>query len=84
MTEPLAQRIPFTKIVIILASIFGVALGLCGITAFAAGAIPGSSGNFLFTFGIIELAVILLSSIGLVLTLILWVIVSIIGRSASS
>ena len=83
MTEPLVRRIPFAKIVIILASIFGVALGLCGVTAFAAGAMRGSAGNFLPIFGIIELAAILLSAIGLVFTVILWVIMSAVGNFSS-
>ena len=86
MTEPLAQRIPFAKIVIILACTFGLGIGLCGITAFAAGAMHGSrsSENFLAVLGIIDAALILLSAVGLVVSVIAWVVFSLTGRSGSN
>jgi len=66
----LLDRINFPKIVIVLAVTFGVALGACGLTA-----IGGTlGGNFAITLGLIELGVMLLSLLGLVLTLIAWAI----------
>jgi hypothetical protein len=75
MNERLADRVPFTKIIVVLASAFGIALGLCGLTAFAT-----MSGHNALTgsLGVIELIVMLLSAAGLVLTVIAWVVVSII------
>lgn len=86
MTEPLAQRIPFAKIVIILACTFGLGIGLCGITAFAAGAMHGSRStqNLLAILGIIDAGLILLSALGLVVTVLLWIIFSLTGRSSSN
>ena len=84
MTEPLVRRIPFTKIVVILAVTFGIGFGMCGLSAFVAGAMHSSrsAGNFLAIVMIIDAGVIVLSAIGLVLTVIVWVILSIIGRSS--
>jgi len=71
----LLDRINFPKIVIVLAVTFGVALGACGLTAIGLTAIGGTlGGNFAITLGLIELGVMLLSLLGLVLTLIAWAI----------
>lgn len=78
MSRSLVDSIPFARIVIVLASAFGISLGLCGITAFAGGALHGN-GNLAMTFGIIELIVMALSAVALVVTVIAWVILGAIG-----
>jgi hypothetical protein len=78
MSERLADRVPFTKIIVVLASAFGIALGLCGLTAFATMSGHNALTSVLGSLGAIELIVMLLSAAGLVLTVIAWVVVSII------
>jgi hypothetical protein len=75
MFERLADRIPFKKIVTVLAIVFGLSLGLCGVT-FAVSSGSGG-GNFLISFGILELIGIGVSAAGLLLTFLLFVAVSI-------
>lgn len=79
----LLEHINFSKIVVILASTFGVALGACGLTAWASSGI-NDSGRFLIGFGFLELAVMILSALGLVFTVLLWVIASIFGNRSDS
>ncbi|HEV2213879.1 MAG TPA: hypothetical protein VGR64_01240 [Terracidiphilus sp.] len=74
----LLERINFSKLVVILASTFGIALGACGLTALVSGSM-GGDGKLLFTLGFAELAVMILSAAGLVLTVIVWIVVSMIG-----
>lgn len=71
----LLDHINFAKVAIVLAIVFVIALGLCGVTGYI-GSRPGASGATL-PFGIVELAAMILSAAGLVLTLVAWVIVSI-------
>jgi hypothetical protein len=86
MSKPLVDRIPFAKIMIVLVIVFGVSLGLCGVSA--ALGIAGSShmrnsGGQLLGFSfVIEIIAIVLSSVGLVVTVIAWVILSIAGNSS--
>jgi hypothetical protein len=77
MSEPLVDRIPFAKIITVLAIIFGVSLGLCGMTAFISSR-EGASGNYFVVFGIIELIAMAGSAAGLILTTIVWVVLSMI------
>jgi hypothetical protein len=78
MSERLFDRIPFAKIVTVLAIVFGVSLGLCGVTYFLSS--DGGNGNgFLAGFGILELAAIILSAAGLALILVVFVALSIFG-----
>lgn len=86
MTEPLVRRIPFVKIVIILAVTFGIGFGMCGLSVFVAGAMHNSrsSGNALAILMIVDAAVILLSAIGLVVTILLWVILSLTSRASQN
>jgi hypothetical protein len=76
MSERLVDRIPFAKIVIVLAIAFGVSLGLCGVTFVLA--LSGKD-HILAGFGILELVVIGVSAAGLVLTCVVWVTLSIFG-----
>jgi len=79
MSERLVDRIPFAKIVTVLAIVFGVSLGLCGVTFFLSSAGNNASGIFV-GLGILELTAIALSFAGLVLTLVMLVTLSIFGR----
>lgn len=74
----LLERINFPKVVSVLAVSFGVALGACGLTAL--GSSHALSG-LLLPLGLIELAVILLSALGLLLTVIVWIIASFLGQA---
>jgi membrane protein implicated in regulation of membrane protease activity len=78
MSERLVDRIPFAKIVTVLAIVFGISLGLCGIT-FVLSMGGGRSGGFLMGFGILELVVLGVSLAGLLLTLLVFVTLSIFG-----
>lgn len=83
MTEPLTHRVNFAKIITILAIIFGVSLGLCGLTYAASTHVRGD-GQWIIIFGILELAAILLSAVGLVITVIVWIVASATGYRSSS
>lgn len=76
----LLERINFSKLVVILVSILGIALGACGLTALVSGNL-GGGGTLILTLGFAELAVMILSAAGLVLTVIVWIVASIIGDS---
>ena len=71
----LLEHINFAKVAIVLALVFVVALGLCGLTGYI-GSKPGASGATL-PLGILELVAMILSAVGLMVTLVAWVIVSI-------
>ena len=71
------EHINFPRIAFVLAVVFMVALGLCGLTAvFSRG-----SENIFFTLGMVELAVMVLSILGLFVTLIAWIVVSVLGSA---
>ncbi|MGA9070131.1 MAG: hypothetical protein WB424_07745 [Terracidiphilus sp.] len=72
MSERLIDRIPFAKIIAVLATVFGISLGLCGIT-FVVSLGGGRSGEFFLGLGMLELIAIVLSAVLLVLTLIVFV-----------
>ncbi len=77
----LFENINFPKVITVLASIFGISLGLCGLTGFLS-SVGGRFGNLagaLVGLGMIELAAILLSAFGLVIMTILWLVSSAIG-----
>lgn len=67
----LLDRIKFAKIVTILAVTFGIAVGACGLTAVAS---AGAHGAVLLPLMFLEMAVMLISALGLVIFLILWII----------
>ena len=76
MDEPLVDRVNFAKVITVLAVTFGISLGLCGLTAVLSSQTRGS-GTVLIFIGILELIVIGLSALGLVVTVIVWVVASI-------
>jgi hypothetical protein len=90
MSRPLTDRVPFAKIVAVFAVIFGVSLGLCGLNwvLISAGVDPSHDSEFNFggqvlgTLGLIELAAMLLSALGLVLTVIIWLVATAVGNFA--
>lgn len=80
MNERLIDRIAFAKIVTVLATVFGISLGLCGVT-FVLASGGGSGSGFLVGLGILELVVLGVSLAGLLLTLLVFVTLSIFGGS---
>ncbi len=78
MSERLVDRIPFVKIIVVLVCAFGIAMGLCGLTAVAAMSRNNALSSVLGPLGVIELIVMLLSAAGLVLTVVVWVVLSIV------
>jgi hypothetical protein len=78
MSKPLVDRIPFARIVTVLAIVFGVSLGLCGMTWIISSG-NGSGVGLLIGLGMLELVAMALSAAGLVLTLVVWVILAAIG-----
>ena len=71
------NQINFPKVVTVLAIVFGVSLGLCGLTALASSRFQ--MGGALVGLGLLELAVMALSGVGLVVTVVAWVIASAVG-----
>ncbi len=83
MSKPLVKRIPFAKIVLILAVVFLVSLGLCGLTVFLSSSGHMNSDPFT-SFGILELIAMLLSLAGLLITLFFWALFAIVGSFGHS
>jgi len=80
MSERLVDRFPFAKIITVLAIVFGVSLGLCGVTFVVA--LSGGKDNFLAGFGILELIAMGVSLAGLLLTALVFMTLSIFGSSS--
>jgi hypothetical protein len=80
MRERLVDRIPFAKILVVLAVTFGVSLGLCGVTLVMSAASHSGDG-LLEGLGILELAAMALSAGGLILASLVWLILRVIGGS---
>jgi uncharacterized membrane protein len=78
MSERLVDRIPFAKIITVLAIVFGLSLGLCGVT-FVLSMGGGRGGGFLVGLGILELIAIVLSAVLVALTLVVLVTLLIFG-----
>jgi hypothetical protein len=75
------ERVNFSRIVVVLAITFGIALGLCGLNFLAVSRLSGrgGAGSLLMTTAWFELAAMILSAVGLVLCLVGWGVRSIIG-----
>lgn len=72
----------FAKALVILAAVFLVASGMCGMQmVFANG---GFRGDFLLPMGILELIAMLVSAAGIVLVLIVWFIQSLYDNHSSN
>ena len=81
MTEPAVDRIPFAKIVTVLAVAFGLGIGLCWLDFLLASSGIGKSHE---EFGVgpldaVSLVVMVLSAFGLVITTFLWVVLAAVG-----
>ena len=86
MNKPLVDRIPFAKIVTVLAVVFGIALGMCGLTAALSSRAMGGNGGalrsiqmFVISMGVLELIALLLSAAGLLVTVVAWVVLAAVG-----
>jgi hypothetical protein len=79
MRKPLVDRIPFAKILIVLSIVFGISLGLCGLSIAqvlrSQTASPGIGQLMNRVIGLDVLAMVL-SAAGLVATTILWVVMT--------
>jgi hypothetical protein len=77
----LLENVNFPKVITVLACVFGVSLGLCGLTAWLSSMNRlGGSDQMFLGFGMIEMAAMILSAVGLVLMTILWVFASAVNR----
>jgi lysylphosphatidylglycerol synthetase-like protein (DUF2156 family) len=76
--DRLLDRVPFVKIIVVLVCAFGIAMGLCGLTAVAAMSRNHALTSVLGPLGVIEMIVMILSAPGLVLTVVTWVVLSIV------
>ena len=81
MRERLVDRIPFAKVVIVLAVAFGIGLGLCGVDIafldkFRSPGEEFGPNTFVGGIGAIAMA---LSALGLVLTCVAWSVVGVVG-----
>jgi hypothetical protein len=83
MSKPLVDRIPFAKIVVALAVAFGLGLGLCGLDFFllVRGGGTHTQGFGVGAVGVLSLTVLSLSAIGLVVTVILWVVLAVVASA---
>lgn len=81
MTTPLVDRIPFSKIVTVLATCAGVGVGLCGVGAAVGAATKFSgtgAGGFVMSLLLIPGTVLFWGSLlGLVLVCVLWAVLAI-------
>jgi hypothetical protein len=79
MSKPLADQIPFAKIVTVLAISFGVGLGLCGLDATLLARFRSHYAEFgpNTIVGGIGAWAILLSGVSLILTIMMWIFVSV-------
>lgn len=83
MSESLIERIPFAKIVTVLAVGFGIGLGLCGLDyLLAANGIGKSTEEFgVGPLDAVSLVVMALSAVGLVVTVVAWVVAAIVDSA---
>jgi hypothetical protein len=85
MRMSIRDHINFPKIVTILAVVFGIGVGLCGLDYFLAAHNIGKSHE---EFGVgpldgVSILVMLLSAAGLVLAVLAWIVAAILGRTGS-
>jgi hypothetical protein len=76
-SKPLVDRIPFAKIVTMLAVVFGISLGMCGLMGVFSARL-GSAQEVAVVFGVLGAGGILISVVGLVATIALWVVLSVV------
>jgi Na+-driven multidrug efflux pump len=74
------KQVNFPKIVTVLAVTFAVALGACGLTVLAS---SHGGGEYAMPLAILELAVMVLAAVGLIVTVVVWVVASAFGNLSS-
>ena len=82
MSKPLVDRIPFAKILIGLAIVFGLSLGLCGLGMVAVWngkSVSGGVGNLLNKAAGYEVLAMVLSAGGILATAILWAVLMVVS-----
>jgi hypothetical protein len=82
MGKPLMSRIPFAKIVIVLVVVFVISLGLCGVTlvvALGGNGAHSTVSKVLNAIAPVEMDAMLLAGVGLLVTVITWVVVAAFG-----
>ena len=80
----MSDRSGYAKVVTILAIVFGISLGLCGLTAAISGRITETGRNLLLVAAWIEGFAIVLSFLGMIATLVLWAMSALFGRGQGS
>ena len=83
MSNPLVDRIPFVKILIVLAIVFGISLGLCGLTGMSVmqgGKMSTGLQRILGETVVWDMLGMVLSAAGIVLTVIAWVVLTVVSR----
>ena len=83
MSKRLVDRIPFAKILIGLTIVFGLSLGLCGVSFVLGwqGKVPAGMAQLLDRSAGVEILFMVLSALGVVLTGVAWVVAAIVGSS---
>ena len=83
--RPLVERIPFKKILVVLAVIFGISLGACGAAVFFSSPVGYELGknNLHIALLLIDGVVIMSSAACIVLTLICWLILCLVKKSVA-
>lgn len=86
MSKPLVDRIPFVKILIVLAVVFGISLGLCGLTGLSVmqgGGMLAGLQRILGQTAIWDMLGMVFSAAGIGVTLIAWVVLTVVSRLSS-
>jgi hypothetical protein len=81
MSKSLVNRIPFAKIVVVLAIVFVLSLGTCGLTASLSSSSHSQQNGYVVVM-IAGLAGTVLSVLGMLVTAIVWVIMSVTASSS--
>jgi hypothetical protein len=82
MSNPLVNRIPFAKILLGFTLVFVISLGMCGLTGVSTwqgGKIPPGMNRFLEQTVGYDIEFMFLSAVGLVLTILVWVVMTIVN-----
>ena len=80
MSKPLLERIPFGKIIVVQAILFGIAMGLCRLDAHLTEhgqKLSRTMDEIVFLTSLMQLGVITLTGVGIVVSLFLWLVAAI-------
>ena len=84
MSKPLLERIPFGKIIVVQAILFGIAMGLCRLDAHMTEhgqKLSRTMDEIVFLTSLMQLGVITLTGVGIVVSLLLWLVAAIVRGS---